>query len=130
MIEARDGLQGNRIRLDPQTRSTLEGWLRASTTEQRYVKRARIVLLAAEGTASRAIAREVGVMTGVVSSWRKRFAASGIDGLKYKPRPAAAVSGRRSCRQAQGRIASCPSNAAEPKFNRERGNALAQSSWS
>jgi hypothetical protein len=25
-------------------------------------------------------------MTGIVSSWRKRFAAAGIDGLKDKPR--------------------------------------------
>jgi len=77
------------IRLDPETRSTLEGWLRASTTEQRYVKRARIVLLAADGMASRAIAREVRVMPGIVSIWRKRFAASGIEGLKDKPRPGA-----------------------------------------
>src|SRR5215510_1015801 len=77
------------IRLDPETRSKLEGWVRASTTEQRYVRRARIVLLAAEGMASRAIAREAGVMTGIVSIWRKRFAATGIDGLKDKPRPGA-----------------------------------------
>jgi transposase len=77
------------IRLDPETRCTLEGWLRASTTEQRYVKRARIVLLAADGMASRAIAREVGAMPGIVSVWRKRFAASGIEGLKDKPRPGA-----------------------------------------
>jgi transposase len=77
------------IRLDPETRGTLQGWVRASTTEQRYVRRARIVLLAADGMASRAIAREVGVMTGIVSVWRKRFAAAGIDGLKDKPRPGA-----------------------------------------
>jgi transposase len=77
------------IRLDPETRSKLEGWVRASTTEQRYVRRARIVLLASDGMASRAIAREVGVMTGIVSIWRKRFAAAGIDGLKDKPRPGA-----------------------------------------
>ena len=77
------------IRLNRKTRSELEGWLRASTTEQRMVRRARIVLLAADGWASRAIAREVGVMTGVVSVWRTRFAASGIDGLKDKPRPGA-----------------------------------------
>jgi transposase len=77
------------IRLDRKTRSELEGWLRASTTEQRMVRRARIVLLAADGWASRAIAREVGVMTGVVSVWRTRFAASGLDGLKDKPRPGA-----------------------------------------
>jgi transposase len=77
------------IRLDRKTRSELEGWLRASTTEQRMVRRARIVLLAADGWASRAIARKVGVMTGVVSVWRTRFAASGIDGLEDKPRPGA-----------------------------------------
>ncbi len=77
------------IRLDRKTRSELEGWLRAATTEQRMVRRARIVLLAADGWASRAIARKVGVMTGVVSVWRTRFAASGIDGLKDKPRPGA-----------------------------------------
>jgi transposase len=77
------------IRLDPETRSRLEGWVRASSTEQRYVRRARIVLLAADGMASRAIAREVGVMTGIVSIWRKRFAAAGIDGLRDKPRPGA-----------------------------------------
>jgi transposase len=77
------------IRLDRKTRRQLEGWLRASTTEQRMVRRARIVLLAADGWASRAIARKVGVMTGVVSVWRTRFAASGIDGLKDKPRPGA-----------------------------------------
>ena len=53
------------------------------------VRRARIVLLAADGLASRSIARKVGVMTGVVSVWRTRFAASGIDGLKDKPRPGA-----------------------------------------
>ena len=77
------------IRLDRKTRSELEGWLRASTTEQRMVRRARIVLLAADGCASRAIARKIGVMTGVVSVWRTRFAASGIEGLKDKPRPGA-----------------------------------------
>ena len=58
------------IRLDPETRATLEGWVRATKTEQRYVKRARIVLLAADGMGSRAIAREVRMMPGIVSIWR------------------------------------------------------------
>ena len=66
----------------------LEARLRAATTQQRQLLRIRIVLLAADGMASRAIAREVGVMTGIVSIWRKRFAAAGIEGLKDKPRPA------------------------------------------
>jgi transposase len=77
------------IRLDPVTRATLESWVRSAKTEQRLVRRARIVLLAADGMASRAIARKVDVMTGIVSVWRKRFAASGLDGLKDKPRPGA-----------------------------------------
>ena len=81
--------EATEIRLEPKDRATLEGWVRASKTEQRIVRRARIVLLAAGGMASRAIAREVGVMTGIVSIWRKRFAAHGIEGLKDKPRPGA-----------------------------------------
>jgi transposase len=40
--------------------------------------------------ASRAIAREAGVTPGIIASmWWTRFAASGIDGLKDKPRPGA-----------------------------------------
>ena len=77
------------IRITSDVRVTLEGWVRAQTSEQRYVKRARIVLLAGDGMASRAIAREVGVTPGIASIWRTRFAASGIDGLKDKPRPGA-----------------------------------------
>src|SRR5918994_7669489 len=83
------------IVVSAEERAALETWVRAPTTEQRMVRRARIVLLAADGWASRAIAREVGVMTGVVSVWRTRFAASGIDGLKDKPRPGAKPSIRR-----------------------------------
>ena len=82
-------LKATQIRLDPETRSELEAWLRASTTEQRMVRRARIILLAAEGKASRAIAREVGVLPRVVSTWRMRFAAHGIAALKDMPRPGA-----------------------------------------
>ena len=52
-------------------------------------RRARIILLAAEGKGSRAIAREIGVRPRVVSTWRLRFAARGIEGLKDKPRPGA-----------------------------------------
>ena len=81
--------QATQIRLELETRATLEGWVRASKSEQRMVKRARIVLLAADGMASRAIAREAGVTPGIASMWRTRFATSGIDGLKDKPRPGA-----------------------------------------
>lgn len=81
--------KATQIRLDPGTRSELEGWLRASTTEQRMARLARIILLAAEGKGSRTIAREVGVRPRVVSPWRMRFAARGVEALKDKPRPGA-----------------------------------------
>ncbi len=68
--------QATPIRLDPETRATLEGWVRASKSEQRMVRRARIVLLAADGVASRAIAREVGVTPGTASSGCRLFSAA------------------------------------------------------
>jgi len=64
----------------------LEGRLRAPTTEQRAVFRARIVLLAAEGRSTRSIARELGTMPRTVSDWRIRFAEQGLAGLADKPR--------------------------------------------
>jgi transposase len=44
-------------------------------------QRARIVLLAADGLATRAIAREVGCTTGTASKWRVRYAARRLAGL-------------------------------------------------
>ena len=67
-------------------RKVLEARCRAPTTAQRDVKRARIVLLAAEGRSTRSIAEEVGVQPRIVSKWRQRFADHGLDGLKDRPR--------------------------------------------
>lgn len=44
-------------------------------------ERAKIVLLAADGLGSRAIAREVGCMPGTASKWRVRYARDRITGL-------------------------------------------------
>jgi transposase len=51
------------------------------------VKRARIVLLAAEGRSTRSIAKEVGVQPRIVSDWRRRFSEEGPEGLEERPRP-------------------------------------------
>ena len=67
-------------------RSTLESWVRSGTTEQRLVERAQVVLLAAAGTGSRAIGRELGCARGVVSKWRLRFARERLAGLADAPR--------------------------------------------
>ena len=74
------------IRLKPKVRKVLEARCRAPTTAQRDVKRARIVLLAAEGRSTRSIAAEVVVQPRIVSHWRRRFAEHGLGGLKDRPR--------------------------------------------
>src|ERR671918_59078 len=67
-------------------RGTLAAWARATSIERRRVERARIVLLAAEGVASRAIARELGCRHHTVSKWRVRFARERLAGLADAPR--------------------------------------------
>ena len=64
----------------------LEARCRAPTTARRDVKRARIVLRAAEGRSTCSIAEEVGVQPRIVSHWRRRFAEHGLGGLKDRPR--------------------------------------------
>ena len=55
------------VRLKPKVRKVLEARCRAPTTAQRDVKRAQIVLLAAEGRSTRSIAEQVGVQPRIVS---------------------------------------------------------------
>lgn len=75
------------VRLTPEDRAVLEARVRAPTSEQRDVFRARIVLLASEGQSTRAIARTLETMPRTVSGWRGRFAREGLAGLADKPRP-------------------------------------------
>jgi transposase len=62
-------------------RTELEALARSTKTEYRLRQRARILLLAGDGMASRAIGREVGCTTGTVSKWRVRYAANRLAGL-------------------------------------------------
>ena len=62
-------------------RAGLEGLARSTKTEHRLRQRARIVLLAADGVASRAIGRAVGCTTGTASKWRVRYAEKRLAGL-------------------------------------------------
>jgi transposase len=74
------------IVLTADERTALEGWVRSGVIEHRLVERARVVLLAAAGMASRRVAREVGCARGVVSKWRVRFARDRLAGLADAPR--------------------------------------------
>lgn len=63
-------------------RTELEALARSTKTEYRLRRqRARIVLVAAEGVASRAIGRAVGCTTGTASKWRVRYTANRRAGL-------------------------------------------------
>jgi len=79
--------EAREVRLSVKDRKALEGRCRSPRTIQRDLKRARIVLLAAEGCSTRSIAKEVGVQPRIVSLWRHRFADEGLQGLEDKPRP-------------------------------------------
>ncbi len=79
-------LEAVKVRLRRGDRAVLEARLRAPTTAQRDVLRARIVLLAAAGRSTRSIATEVQVMPRIASLWRGRYAREGLDGLVNRRR--------------------------------------------
>jgi transposase len=60
----------------------LDGWARGHRTPVRLVQRAKIVLLAAAGRQNWQIACELGMDTGKVGRWRKRFARAGLAGIE------------------------------------------------
>src|SRR5262245_18657269 len=80
-------LKAAEVRLTPEDRAVLEARVRAPTTEQRDVFRARIILLADKGRSTRSIARTLDTMPRIVSAWRGRFAREGLAGLSNKPHP-------------------------------------------
>ena len=74
------------LSLTEEDRQVLERWVRAHTTSQQVVKRARIILLAAEGMSNSDIAQEVGFSRPTVIEWRKRFVSEGVKTLtKIRP---------------------------------------------
>src|SRR5215831_1166317 len=78
------------IDLTAEERRTLRAWIRSSTTEQRLVLRAKLILAAAAGTTTAAIAQNLSLRPATVSQWRGRFARQRLRGLQDRPR-----SGRR-----------------------------------
>jgi transposase len=73
--------------LTDEERNTLESWVRKTTTEQRMVRRARIVLAAAAGRTTKEVAASLHERAATVSTWRIRFARHRLAGLADAPRP-------------------------------------------
>ena len=67
--------------LTEEERRALEALAGSRKSEARMRERARIVLLAASGLASRAVAREMGCTPGTASKWRVRCARDRMAGL-------------------------------------------------
>src|SRR5262247_3050237 len=73
------------IRLTPGQRRTLRAWQRATTIAAGRVRRARIILLLADGMPITDIAATVGISRRFVYKWVQRFLEKGIEGLGDKP---------------------------------------------
>jgi len=74
------------ISLSPDERRVLERNVSAAKSEQRLAFRSRIILLAADGIGTNAIAAQLETNPATVSKWRVRFAREGLEGLSDAPR--------------------------------------------
>ena len=68
--------------LSAEVRRELERRVRASTAEQREVRRAQIILALADGLKTREAARAAHTSTRTVELWRARFVRAGLAGLE------------------------------------------------
>jgi transposase len=75
------------IELTDEERRELSGIASRRRTAQGLARRARIVLLAAEGLENQDICAELDADANTVGKWRRRFAERRIDGLYDEPRP-------------------------------------------
>jgi transposase len=71
-----------KVLLTDKQRATLLQWSRGRTTPARVVRRAQIVLLAAEGKENLEIAATLGVERTIVGRWRRRFVEQGLEGIE------------------------------------------------
>jgi len=75
------------IYLTPTERQTLLAWQRATTIAAGRARRARIILLVADGIPLTDVAATVGISRRFVYKWAQRFLEQGVKGLADKPRP-------------------------------------------
>src|SRR5215831_14250296 len=73
------------IRLTPRERQTLLAWQRVTTISAGLARRARIVLLLADGVTITDIAATVGMIRRHTYKWIQRFLQEGLEGLADRP---------------------------------------------
>ncbi len=70
------------IELTESEMKTLNSWSRGRRTPTRSMKRAKIVLMAAEGEQNNTIAEQLGIDPRQVSRWRQRFVQKRLAGIE------------------------------------------------
>ena len=73
------------IRLTPAERLTLLSWQRSTTIAAGLARRARVLVLRADGLTITAIAATVGLSRRNIYKWLQRFVQEGLAGLADKP---------------------------------------------
>jgi len=102
------------LEISQEQRKELRRIVAASTSPQRLVRRARIILLRAEGRSQVATAEMAGVNRPVVIHWERRFADLGLAGLEDAP-------GRgRKPSIGEGKVEALLTKATRPPPNRTR----------
>src|SRR4030042_1662041 len=76
-----------KIEVSEQDRETLLKWKRSPTTPQKLVRRADIILAAAEGLNNKTISERGIGSEQTICLWRKRYAEYGMEGLQDEPKP-------------------------------------------
>jgi hypothetical protein len=69
------------VELSPAQRADLERWQRSTTGSVGLARRARVLLLLAEGQSLKSAATVAGMTVRNARKWARRFLALGIDGL-------------------------------------------------
>jgi transposase len=81
-----DPLSTIQITMNDPTRALLQSWLRRPTKPSGLVRRARALLLLAQGYRYAPTARQVGLSERHVRKWARRFREQGAAGLHEQPR--------------------------------------------
>lgn len=75
-----------KFELSAQEESALRKWVGSHRTQQRYSRRAQVILLSAEGRTLQEISSRSGLNETNCLKWRKRFVEDRVEGLKDAPR--------------------------------------------
>ncbi len=75
-----------KFELTAEQETTLKMWVGSHRTQQRYARRAHVILLSAQGLTLEEISAGSGLNRTNCLKWRKRFVTEGLDGLRDKQR--------------------------------------------